>query len=108
MCGIAGYVGPVPSNRLRQLEVMARAVAHRGPDDAGHWHDGAAAFAESAEFCECGPVPYALVSGLRYALWQLIRLVIKAYLLVEMASDKGGIYTADMMFRLTKPGEEKG
>ena len=67
-----------------------------------------AGFAERAEFRECGPVPYALVSGLRYALWQLIRLVIKAYLLVEAASDKGGIYTADMMFRLTKPREEKG
>ena len=45
-------------------------------------------------------------SSLRYALWQMIRLVIKAYLLVEMASDKGGIYTADMMFRLTKPGAD--
>jgi len=45
MCGIAGYVGPVPSDRLRQVEVMAGAVAHRGPDDAGHWHDGAAALA---------------------------------------------------------------
>ena len=65
-------------------------------------------FAESAEFRECGPVPYALVSGLRYALWQMIRLVIKAYLLVELASDKGGIYTADMMFRLTKPGADRG
>jgi hypothetical protein len=28
-------------------------------------------------------------------------------LLVELASDKGGIYTADMMFRLTKPGEDR-
>src|SRR5712671_149360 len=66
-----------------------------------------AGFGESAEFRECGPVPYALVSGLRYALWQMIRLVIKAYLLVELASDKGGIYTADMMFRLTKTGADR-
>ena len=67
-----------------------------------------AGFGESAEFRECGPVPYAFVSGLRYALWQMIRLVIKAYLFVELASDKGGIYTADMMFRLTKSGAESG
>jgi hypothetical protein len=67
-----------------------------------------AGFGERAEFRECGPVLYALVTGLQYALWQLIRLVIKAYLFVELASDKGGIYAADMMFRLTEPGPERG
>jgi hypothetical protein len=46
-----------------------------------------------AESRECEPVP--------------LRLVIKAYLLVELASDKGGIYTADMMFRLAKLGPER-
>lgn len=54
-----------------------------------------AGFGERAEVRECGPVPYALVSGLRY-------------LPVELASDKGRIYTADMMFRLTTPGAERG
>jgi SAM-dependent methyltransferase len=62
-------------------------------------------FGERAEFRECGPVPYALVSGVRYGLWQLIRLGIRAWLMVELASDKGGVYTADMMFRLTKPAD---
>lgn len=61
-----------------------------------------AGFGDAAEFRECGPVPYAFVSGIRFVLWQAIRLVIKGYLLIELASTKGGIYTADMMFRLTK------
>ena len=65
-----------------------------------------AGFGESVEFRECGPVPYAFVSGLRYALWHVIRLVIKGYFFVELASDKGNIYTADMMFRLVKENNE--
>lgn len=59
-------------------------------------------FGDGAEFRECGPVPHGVVSGLRYGLWQLIRLVIRGYLMVELASAKGGIYTADMLFRLRK------
>lgn len=60
-------------------------------------------FGEGAHFRECGPVPYGFVSGVRYVLWQMIRLVIKGYLMVELASTKGGVYTADMQFRLCKP-----
>jgi SAM-dependent methyltransferase len=60
-------------------------------------------FGETAEFRECGPVPYGVVSSIRYALWQLIRLMIRGYLMIELASSKGGVYTADMMFRLQKP-----
>lgn len=55
-----------------------------------------------AEFRECGPVPYGLVSGIRYGLWQGIRLLIWAYFMIELASNKGGVYTADMLFRLRK------
>jgi SAM-dependent methyltransferase len=60
-------------------------------------------FGESAEFRECGPVPYAFVSSIRFVLWSFIRCLIAGYLLVELADRKGGIYTADMLFRLTKP-----
>ena len=60
-------------------------------------------FGENAEFRECGPVPYGFVSGVRYVLWQIIRLAIKGYLMVELASTKGGVYTADMQFKLAKP-----
>lgn len=60
-------------------------------------------YGEDADFRECGPIPYGFVSGIRYGLWQMIRLAIRSYLMIELASDKGGIYTADMMFRLTKP-----
>jgi 2-polyprenyl-3-methyl-5-hydroxy-6-metoxy-1,4-benzoquinol methylase len=59
-------------------------------------------FGAAVEFRECGPIPHGVISGVRYVLWQMTRLVIHGYLMVELASDKGGIYTADMMFRLTK------
>jgi asparagine synthase (glutamine-hydrolysing) len=36
MCGICGYVG---DHRPEILEPMCRAMAHRGPDDCGTWHD---------------------------------------------------------------------
>ena len=55
-----------------------------------------------AEFRECGPLPHGVVSGVRYLLWQAIRLAIRSYLLVELASTKDGIYTADMLVRLVK------
>lgn len=59
-------------------------------------------FGENAEFRECGPVPYAPKSYIRYLLWRTVRLFIKAYLMIELASDKGNIYTSDMLLRLTK------
>jgi len=39
MCGICGYVGV---HRPELLDPMAGAMRHRGPDDAGTWHDSAA------------------------------------------------------------------
>ena len=38
MCGICGYVG---DDRPELLEPMCAAMIHRGPDDAGTWHDSA-------------------------------------------------------------------
>ncbi|RMH41614.1 MAG: asparagine synthase (glutamine-hydrolyzing), partial [Deltaproteobacteria bacterium] len=38
MCGIAGIAGTWPDREAR-VERMAEAIAHRGPDDAGLWHD---------------------------------------------------------------------
>lgn len=62
-----------------------------------------AGFGEGLEFRECGPLLHGFVSAVRFVLWQLIRLGIRSYLMVELASDKGGIYTADMLVRFTKP-----
>jgi SAM-dependent methyltransferase len=59
-------------------------------------------FDAELDFRECGPVPHGLVSGARFVLWQFIRLGIYSYLMVETASSKGGIYTADMLVRFTK------
>lgn len=52
------------------------------------------------EFRECGPVPHGLVSGIRYAAWQMMRLAIAGYFLIEVADRKEGIYTMDMLVRM--------
>jgi len=38
MCGLAGYIGPVLPEADRFLKSMTDAIAHRGPDAAGHWY----------------------------------------------------------------------
>ena len=55
-----------------------------------------------AEFKELGPKPHGIISWVRYLLWRVIRLFIMVRLLIETASVKGGFYTADFAFRLTK------
>ncbi|MEX2164813.1 MAG: class I SAM-dependent methyltransferase [Sulfuricaulis sp.] len=55
-----------------------------------------------AEFRELGPRPHGVISAIRYLLWQACRAMIWFRLMIETASVKGGIYTADMLFRLTK------
>jgi SAM-dependent methyltransferase len=57
------------------------------------------------EFRECGPVAHGPISGIRYLIWQLIRLGIASWLLVELADRKGGVYSMDMLVRLRVPGE---
>ena len=52
------------------------------------------------EFRECGPIPHAFISSVRWVLWQVIRLGIKLYFLIEVADTKGGVYTMDMLVRL--------
>ncbi|MBV9761337.1 MAG: asparagine synthase (glutamine-hydrolyzing) [Acidobacteriaceae bacterium] len=40
MCGIAGYVSVTPSSDPESvLKRMTDAIAHRGPDDSGYYHD---------------------------------------------------------------------
>lgn len=56
----------------------------------------------TAEFKELGPRPHGIISAIRYALWQVCRAMIWFRLMIEAASGKGGIYTADMLFRLIK------
>src|SRR5690349_21999348 len=48
MCGIAGFIGHAgvaPEWATQVLGAMTTAIAHRGPDDAGAWVDGAAGVA---------------------------------------------------------------
>jgi len=55
------------------------------------------------EFRECGPRPHGIVSGIRYFLWQAMRIGIAARLLIELADRKGGVYTMDMLVRMRTP-----
>jgi SAM-dependent methyltransferase len=55
-----------------------------------------------AAFREWGPQPHGVVSSLRWLLWQGFRAATAFRLMVETGSAKGGVYTADMVFRLTK------
>ena len=43
MCGIAGYVSSTQPAQVEILESMLRAIAHRGPDEAGGFIGGGAA-----------------------------------------------------------------
>jgi 2-polyprenyl-3-methyl-5-hydroxy-6-metoxy-1,4-benzoquinol methylase len=56
----------------------------------------------SVDFRECGPVPHGVISTIRSVLWQCLRILIKFRLLVEVADAKDGIYTMDMLVRLTR------
>lgn len=53
-------------------------------------------------FREWGPQPHGVVSTVRFVLWQGIRAATAFRLMVETGSAKGGVYTADMVFRLQK------
>ncbi|MBV9179737.1 MAG: class I SAM-dependent methyltransferase [Acidobacteria bacterium] len=60
-------------------------------------------FDPGIEFRECGPLAHGLLSTLRVMAWTLMRVAISAWLLVEVADRKGGIYTMDMLVRLRRP-----
>ena len=59
-------------------------------------------FSTDVELRECGPVPYGVVSAVRYAAWQVLRASIAAWFLVEVGNTRGGIYSMDMMARLRR------
>lgn len=54
------------------------------------------------EFRELGPRPHGLISFCRFIAWQIIRFLTYIRLMIETGSGKSGIYTADMIFSLTK------
>ena len=60
-------------------------------------------FDGKVEFRECGPVAHGVISTVRYLLWQLIRIGIAGWFLIEVANPKGGIYTMDMLVRMRPP-----
>lgn len=77
MCGLAGIFDPAHSQAGARLEGLTRAMAaqlvHRGPDDAGIWHDAAAGVALGfrrlaiIDLSPAGHQPMASASG-RYVI----------------------------------------
>lgn len=63
-----------------------------------------AGFEERIDFRECGPVPHGLLSALRWILWQMLRGLMAAWLLVEVGTSRERIFTMNMLVRLHKPG----
>jgi SAM-dependent methyltransferase len=60
-------------------------------------------FDQSVEFREIGPSAHGPISLIRSILWQSIRFLIAARLMIEVATVKDGIYTMDMLARLRRP-----
>lgn len=57
-------------------------------------------FAETIDFRECSPVPHGLFSAVRYLLWQGLRALIAAWLLIEVGTARDRVYTMNMLVRL--------
>lgn len=57
---------------------------------------------KQAQFKEWGPRPHGVISTIRYALWQCIRIGIMIRLMIETGSAKEKIYTADMLMKFVK------
>jgi SAM-dependent methyltransferase len=60
-------------------------------------------FGPDIEFRECGPRVHGVVSAARYALWQLLRIGIAAWFLIEVGNTREKVYTMDMLVRLRLP-----
>jgi len=54
-------------------------------------------------FLEYGPVVHGIVSAIRAGLWQLVRLLLKIYILIEVASTEDTIFTQDMRIIARRP-----
>jgi cyclopropane fatty-acyl-phospholipid synthase-like methyltransferase len=65
-------------------------------------------FDERIDFRECSPVPYGLLSGIRWITWQVLRGLIAAWLLIEVGTTRDRIYTMNMLVRLHRPGLSHG
>ena len=67
-----------------------------------------AGFEERIDFRECGPVPHGLLSGFRWLLWQILRMVMTTWLLIEVGTSRERIFTMNMLVRLHRPGFAPG
>ncbi len=65
-------------------------------------------FDEKIDLRECSPVPYGLLSSIRWITWQVLRGLIAAWLLIEVGTSRDRIYTMNMLVRLHRPGLAQG
>ena len=77
-------------------------ITHEMAFTANNWYQLTVltGFESKPDIRECGPIAHGPASFARYLVWRFLRLFIKMYLFCEVASDRGGIYTQDMMVRL--------
>lgn len=57
---------------------------------------------DKVEFRECAPVAHGFISASRFALWQLMRQLIKLRLLIEVADTKEGVYSMDTLVKFSE------
>jgi SAM-dependent methyltransferase len=57
-------------------------------------------------FYPWGPIPHGVRSALRFLGWQAVTLLLRFVSLLETASTKGGIYTADLLACARRPKED--
>ena len=58
---------------------------------------------EPMTFGECGPVIHGVKSAIRWVGWQIIRLLVMAYMLIETGTAGGKVYTQVMIAVARKP-----
>jgi SAM-dependent methyltransferase len=77
-------------------------MTHEWAFTPGNFHQLATltGFAERIDFRECRPVPHGPFSALRYLLWQGLRALIAAWLLIEVGTARERVYTMNMLVRL--------
>ena len=98
------FVAMVP-NAISPLGVLTRHwdITHEWAFTPNNFRQLAAlvGFEPRIDFLECGPRVHGFVSTVRWLLWQAVRAAIAFRLLIEVADVKGGIYTMDMLVRLS-------
>jgi len=61
---------------------------------------------EGIQFRPWGPMPHGLRSICRYVGWKGVEAILRLVSILEVASDRGGIFTADFWASAKRPGDD--